>query len=34
LAYGPVRLRRGIRISFGDVWRTMIHDYRRAPCWA
>lgn len=23
-----MRLRRGIRISFGDVWRTMIHDYR------
>jgi MFS family permease len=28
LAHGPVRLRRGIQISFGDVWRTMIHDYR------
>ncbi|WP_207538642.1 MFS transporter [Sabulicella rubraurantiaca] len=26
--HGSVRLRRGIRISFGDVWRTMIHDYR------
>lgn len=26
-AHGPVRLRRGVRIGFGDIWRTMTREY-------